>query len=227
MKFLKNEKIEKENIIEKRIYIIGDIKSAHLGFKELGNFYSWNRKKEQLEKIDIDSISILKETEYTNDEIKKAVNTYSENYYKNFKKDILGNRISYSGIFLTEESKFKLIDEMKKLTPEIISESKIYCHHMTICLGEDVNNINLKNKDVVLKIIGYSQSRELGVVAVKVETDIIVCGKFPHITVAVNTDVGGKPSKSNDLKDFIEIDPFFIKGKYNQFKENKDFKFNY
>lgn len=226
MKFLPSETIKTEEIKNNKIYVVGDIKLGFLGFLEDNVFYVWDYKKNKKAKTPVEQISLLKETEFNKEQIDLAMLTYTLDWYKNLKETILKERVVYSGIFLTESSSLLLKEEVEKVLPFCLNEWDIRCHHMTITLGEDEKYIDLLNKEQKLKVVSLGYSLELGVVAVKIETEVEVKGVFPHVTIAIDSDVKGKAEYSNKLKDFINFEKcFYINGYYNQIKNNKEFKY--
>jgi len=100
------------------------------------------------------------------------------------------SRFTYSGVFLTEESKRKIFE----LVPPKFEN--IYADHLTIDFKPSIEQINkLKfGETVSLKIIGLSEDENAQ--ALTVETNLS-SNKNPHITLS--TREGIKPFYSNEL----------------------------
>ena len=105
--------------------------------------------------------------------------------------------VSYSAVVLDDKSRSRLIERFKSIIPE---DWEIIAHHMTINLGEidpefekylempvrlSVNDIAWDDKIMAVGVNGFN-SRNVK----------------PHITLAVNRKVGGKPVMSNNLTDW-------------------------
>lgn len=116
------------------------------------------------------------------------------NWYKK-----ANSTISYTGILLDEASHQILVERMSTFIPK---GWKIYAHHMTVNLGP------AKNKKDIGKIFNLTASewaKDDKVIAVGVHGHEIKDGRKPHITIAVNTEVGGKPKDSNLLSGWQPI----------------------
>lgn len=108
--------------------------------------------------------------------------------------------ISYSGVILDEESKQKL------LSLDIPEGWEQIAHHMTITMGSlvhkkgkhDFSKTYPVGSEVQLSVIAVGQDERA--MAVKVEPPSPIKTKsWPHVTVAVNRDEGGKPFHSNKI----------------------------
>jgi hypothetical protein len=116
----------------------------------------------------------------------------------------------YSGIFLDNSSRSKLLSKFK--VPDGWTP---YADHLTISLGE--LPINLKQKigmSYKLKItkIGVSKTN----IAFGVETNLDTKNKTPHITFAVDREHGGRQQHSNQITKWKNIKPFYVTGKLNE-----------
>lgn len=102
----------------------------------------------------------------------------------------------YTGVFLTPESKTKLI----KAVPLREEHVNVFAHHMTIWHASKKTTPLEKlplGELVDLRVLGYSFD-EFGVAAaVQPPFALDVANKVPHITIA--TSVGVKPFYSNRL----------------------------
>ena len=122
----------------------------------------------------------------------------------------LFNNLIYAGIFLDEESKNILKENVEKYVYEILGNNVTFiCHHMTIShiskINDDIKKWCIENykKEFVLEIelIGYSDKA----CAAKINTDIPTTQNYPHITIAINNDTNGKPVDSNYINKFIKL----------------------
>lgn len=105
----------------------------------------------------------------------------------------------YSAIVLDETSSLKLKKWAEKTFPTQISFDrwKVYCHHMTVCMGELPSYLKGDvGKEISLNVTGVGVS-DLAI-AVRV-AGYYTKNKIPHVTLAINTDLGGKPVASNNI----------------------------
>ena len=113
-----------------------------------------------------------------------------------------GHAISYSAVVLTEESREELLSSFQ--IPEGWSE---FAHHMTITMGplthkkgkHDFSEEYPIGSTVELQVVGVGMDDKVMAVEVEPPADISAKISYPHITVAVNTEEGGKPFHSNKL----------------------------
>lgn len=125
-------------------------------------------------------------------------------------------KVRYSCVLLNEESQSIL---KSLLCDELSNDWTIYCHHMTICLGELPQEFKYRiGEEINLKVFAVGQDEKAYAVRVnpidKQLEDYYKIGaksgpKFPHITLAVNPINGGKPVMSNNIQDWIPIDELF------------------
>lgn len=118
------------------------------------------------------------------------------------------NKILYSAVVLTEESRSKLLEKFYD-SLDIPEDIQLFAHHMTIIFGKELPE-HLKqdlNKQVELYTthVGISDTN----LAVKVE-GYYSTNKIPHITVSVKN--GGKPVMSNDIENWVEMERIELKG---------------
>lgn len=118
-------------------------------------------------------------------------------------------KVSYSAVVLNDKSRNKLLDNFKDVIP---NDWKIIAHHMTINLGEIAPEFE--------KYLGY-KNIGLKVEEIAIDDKVIAVGvsgfpsknKKPHITLAVNSNEGGKPVMSNNLNNWNRIKrPFIVVG---------------
>lgn len=111
-------------------------------------------------------------------------------------------RFIYTALKLNDMSHEKLKNELMHEIPE---GWKLFCHHMTINLGEASQGpaADLVGKEMSLRAIQIGKDEK--VMAVKVESACPSNNAIKHVTVAVNFAGGGKPKDSNDLKNWIDL----------------------
>lgn len=104
------------------------------------------------------------------------------------------NKISYSAVVLKKSDQEKLL---KTLTDWIPKDWKKYAHHMTIKLGELPEE---KKQDIgkTVSLTAYEIGKSDKAAAVKVK-GYWSANRIPHITIAINTNDGGKPVDSNNI----------------------------
>lgn len=115
------------------------------------------------------------------------------------------NKISYSAVVLDDDSKMEIL---KRVPPP--KGWKIINHHMTIKLGELPESLKSKigqTVELIVDKVGLSEKA----FAIQVKTDISQ-NNIPHITVAVNSNNGGKPKDSNLIEKWEDIRNFVVKG---------------
>lgn len=107
----------------------------------------------------------------------------------------------YSAVLLDVESKDLLVAEYKDKFP---SDWKIYAHHQTI---DPFNLIGteLVGTPIKLQVTHYGKSDKAFAVKVSGYTGK-TNNSFPHVTVAVNVNGGGKPKDSNSITEWIKVD---------------------
>lgn len=108
-------------------------------------------------------------------------------------------KISYTAIILDNQSHNILLEKLKPFIPD---GWKIYAHHMTINLGPS------KDKEILGKnfsLMATEWAKDDKVIAVGVDGFTLKDGRKPHVTVAVNTEGGGKPKDSNQLQNWQPI----------------------
>ena len=109
-------------------------------------------------------------------------------------------KVSYSAVVLDESSRSKLLQHFDDIIP---NDWKKYAHHMTINMGEiDPQYEKYLGMKVTLRVTKLGISDK--VFAVQVE-GFPTTNEIPHITLAVNTNMGGKPFMSNKINDWRPI----------------------
>ena len=111
-------------------------------------------------------------------------------------------RFIYTALKLDEASHEKLKSE---LLGEIPEGWKLFCHHMTINLGDASVGpaADLVGETMTLRAVELGKDEK--VMAVRVESDCPSNNSIKHVTVAVNFAGGGKPKDSNDLTDWVDL----------------------
>jgi hypothetical protein len=127
------------------------------------------------------------------------------NFFK--MNEIVSNRPAYTAIVLDPKSRSALLN----LAPPEKEWSKI-AHHCTINMGP-------ASKGPAADLIGRKASLTAThiaiddkVVAAKVETMVPSVNTIKHVTIAVNRGRGGKPHMSNNLINWMPIDPIPLVG---------------
>lgn len=123
--------------------------------------------------------------------------------------------ISYSGVVLDQESQQRLLDLPVPEGWESIA------HHMTITMGplihkkgkHDFSETYPAGSSIELPVVSVGQDDRA--MAVRITPPHPVKSKsFPHITVAVNREGGGKPVHSNEIpeENFTALDGLVLRG---------------
>lgn len=137
-------------------------------------------------------------------------------HFKSYKK---GLPITYSAVVLDQESKNKLLSTLIYPNIEFADWIKI-AHHMTICMRELPEHLKMYwlGEEVTLtaREFGYNDKaaavKVTGFFSISKATDVEGEGpKFQHITLAINP-ITGKPSDSNSIANWQEIEPIKLKG---------------
>ena len=136
---------------------------------------------------------------------------------ENWRKFLIEQNIAYSGILLDEESKQKLLEL------PIPEGWEPVAHHMTIAPfaplvhpkgKHDFSQDYPLGSEVILPLIAIGQDELAMAVKVQAPGPISKKVKFPHITVAVNREGGGKPKHSNQISEeyFKPLSGITLKG---------------
>ncbi|CAL1131204.1 unnamed protein product [Cladocopium goreaui] len=136
--------------------------------------------------------------------------------------------VSYSAVFLDEESQQKIIDFCRRTVPGGIPHRwKMYCDHMTICVGalsnpktEDFRSVagNVQQQisryqegqNFELKVVSFGHNEDAIAVGV---LGCVSCNRNPHVTVS--TAPHAAPSTSNLIKKWTMLssnDQFTVTG---------------
>ena len=120
---------------------------------------------------------------------------------ENWREFLTEQNIAYSGIVLDDASKQAL------LSLPIPEGWEPVAHHMTITLGSlvhkkgkhDFSQTYPVGSEVELPVVAVGQDERAMAVKVKAPNEISKKISFPHVTVAVNREGGGKPFHSNKI----------------------------
>jgi len=137
--------------------------------------------------------------------------------YEQFSKK---SRVSYSCVLLNPES-----HQLLKNTycNELSEDWKIYCHHMTICMGELPPDLKSRiGEEIEIETVKIGQDDKAFVVKVNPLDDELQTyytpPKFPHVTLAVNTINNGKPFMSNKIGNWDAIENMKLYGRITEIK---------
>ena len=120
---------------------------------------------------------------------------------ENWREFLTEQNIAYSGIVLDDASKQAL------LSLPIPEGWEPVAHHMTITLGylvhkkgkHDFSQTYPAGSEVELPVVAVGQDERAMAVKVEAPSEISKKISFPHVTVAVNREGGGKPFHSNKI----------------------------
>jgi hypothetical protein len=123
----------------------------------------------------------------------------------------MNDKLLYISIDLDNESRLKLKSFCEPTVQDMFGEDAVYkCHHMTIStyknLDDDILSWCEENEGneftLYVDSIGVSDKA----VSVAIDVDGVMTKQaYPHITVAVNSLVGGRPVDSNYITNFEEV----------------------
>lgn len=115
----------------------------------------------------------------------------------------------YTAVVLDAESVAKL---MAKFEFDMPDGWTVKAHHMTTNMGKAANGpaAAFVGQTVDLKVV--SLARDNKVMAVGVECEVPSVNTHKHVTLAVNEAGGGKAKQSNDLTEWLAVQPFTLRG---------------
>ena len=122
--------------------------------------------------------------------------------FERWNRYLLLESVAYSGVVLDDASRQKLLDSV-----DIPEGWEPIAHHMTITLGpllhpkgkHDFSKNYGPGDEVDLKVTDIALDDRAMAVKVEAPHEISKRIAFPHITVAVNREKGGKPFHSNKI----------------------------
>lgn len=121
----------------------------------------------------------------------------------------------YTAIVLHPAESSKLLLHFNDIIP---SNWKKCAHHMTINLGNSVIGPahHLIGKEAIITVYTLAQDEKVIAVGVDATTEdgyeVPSQNKIKHITLAINTAIGGKPVHSNNLKNWIPVEQLKLTG---------------
>ncbi len=112
--------------------------------------------------------------------------------------------ISYSAVVLNEVSRSNLLGRLGDLVPK---EWEVVAHHMTITMGplihprgkHDFSQSYPAGTPITLAVTHFGLDDRAAAVKVIPPAAVSKKIKFPHVTIAVNREAGGKPFHSNKI----------------------------
>lgn len=114
------------------------------------------------------------------------------------------NAAIYYGVLLNNESRQRLLEEVKEFIPE---GWHVVCHHMTMLFGsrqnQTVQDYLNNNMDTEASLRAVSIGISNDAIAAKIDTDVPVDNKIPHVTVAI--PAGGKAVNSNYITNWKSL----------------------
>lgn len=115
----------------------------------------------------------------------------------------------YTAVVLNDDDRNKLLSMTRGMCPPWWHE---YAHHCTIDMQPATKSLckDRLGEEIEMTIKSFALGDR--VAAVGIEMDVPSANAIKHITIAVDTDAGGKPKHSNDLKDWVPITEFTVKG---------------
>lgn len=114
----------------------------------------------------------------------------------------MSKRVLYTAVVLDDWSRNELLDRIGGMIP---NDWEIIAHHMTVNLGSAESEYMA---DFPIELHVKSIASDDKVIAVEVE-GFPSKNKIPHITIAVNRKMGGKPVMSNNLVNWEPLDEKF------------------
>lgn len=218
MKIQKEEIIHKDNLFNNNLYFIKYNNHKVALYRE-SKLYVLS-KNNTLQEIPYEESNVFSwYSDYSRNsevlELMKADNI--DSLYKKAQEKMLGERPKYAAGFLSEEDKKKILTHFSNDIPE---DWKVICHHMTINLGRlQEKDKHLLGKECKSTITHLGIDKDIGIMALKVETDIPSKNVNKHITLALKEGV--KPFRSNDITEWNKVEPLEISLKVGEFLMNQ------
>jgi len=124
------------------------------------------------------------------------------------------SNVSYSAVVLDDRSRQRLLERFGDSIPK---GWEVFAHHMTINMGE-INPEYVKYLGMPVRLSVNDIAIDDKVMAVGVSGFFSQNAK-PHITIAVNRSIGGKPMMSNNLTNWEKLKrPLLVSGKVTEVK---------
>lgn len=218
MKIKEEEIIQKNNLFNNNLYFIKYNNHKVALYKE-DKLYILG-KNNSLKEIPYEESNIFSwYTDYKNDaDILELMKSDNINYlYTKAQEDILSNRPLYTAGFLSDNDKNNILMQFSNSIPE---DWKIICHHMTMNLGKlQEKDKPLLGKEFKSQVTHLGIDEDIGIMALKIFTDIPSKNTHKHITLALKE--GAKPFMSNKIEEWNKIEPFDISLKVGEFLTNE------
>jgi len=204
MKVSEKEIIPESQLKDNNIYCIsfGNVKLAL--YKDNHFFALRKNKKIQISYIDSRVFAFCAKASENFNEINSEENLAIYNLEK---ENFINKKTAYTAAILNQHTTNELIYQFKDKVP---NEWKIICHHMTINIGDLLNEFsNFTQSSGNLTCVAFGIEHDLQVAAILVETDIPSTNTNKHITFAIGDQ--GKASFSNKIEKWELLDtPFQI-----------------
>lgn len=107
---------------------------------------------------------------------------------------------------LDDVSKSKLFTALAHKVPKVPKGWKVFAHHMTINFGKGLGEDRMEDLGKKISLMATDIGISDMAIAVKV-SGYVSDNDIPHITVAVNTEAGGKPVMSNQITNWEPLTP--------------------
>lgn len=132
----------------------------------------------------------------------------------------------YYGVFFSRGTKELLIKKANELT-DIPNTWPLYADHMTIVYNDGSEEKN-EHANKLYRMLGWEE--ELRITSIGVSDKAIAFGvsnyktqnEHSHITIAVAP--GSKPVKSNEIKEWLPIDSFYVTGAIGRITKKKKYE---
>lgn len=218
MKIKEEEIIQKNNLFNNNLYFIKYNNHKVALYKD-DKLYILGKNNSLNEIPYKDSNVFSWYTGYKNDsdilELMKSENI--DSLYKKAQEDILSSRPVYAAGFLSENERNNILLEFSNNIPK---DWKIICHHMTMNLGKlQEKDKHLLSKEFKSQVTHLGIDKDIGIMALKILTDIPSKNNHKHITLALKEGV--KPFMSNKIEEWKEIEHFDISLKVGEFLMNE------
>lgn len=131
-------------------------------------------------------------------------------------------KVLYTAVVLNEESHKRLINFLRAVFSGISDWEKI-AHYMTVNLGPvkpEYEHYLGEEFSMIVNEVGFDNK----CIGVKVSTELETNNNFPHITLAVNRQNGGKPKDTNNIEKWVYMEevgfsPFEVEGILKEIKK--------
>lgn len=118
---------------------------------------------------------------------------------------------TYTACVLEENSRTTLVEWMHS-TQQPPEQFEIVCEHVTIDLKPIAKSMgkDFAGQRHELRVVRFGKLD--GIMAVEVETEVPSKNTRKHITLCYDKQGGWKPMRSNDIVDWIDVEPFTLYG---------------